>query len=637
MKLKSILLFSFIYISFQLSAQIVAISEGTSSNFKTLLELPDGSVLAGIDANFYGESYSNFTLLKFDNKGQLDERFGNQGKYRYKAPRRTEEEKQIMHIEDMLLLSDGKILIAGWKEYSSDNIFLLRLLPGGNPDSTFGSNGYTNLIQTYLTKPIIRLMAIDNHNFYACYINESGRIGSFKINEKGDPDNNYGNDKGQFSFSNDQQKAYYANYGNIEKDTKNRLYFTTFCQSNEDGHIMQIYRVTPDGKLDQDFAENGVRKLLTDKEYKKYFKAGNTTFLPDHKILVSTKYVVTKDNKATGYHIIFKLNEDGSPDLTFAEKGMATITITPGDDPMSRIATLPDGKIMTWDIADLIASGNNLKTKVLVGRRLSKNGQVDKTFGKNGVGLNTLLQLSGVIDFKGMNNTEKYYYVFGLSYLKVDGPWLSTVIKLKMLPNNKLEDIIKNDIAFNELNEPGVIGLSITSINTGEINTNSVAITKGDQGGKQPTQEEKNLMTMIKTLVNEAEKVRTVFTTFDKKQMSGGVVSLDFVSNSALLEKAIKNYISVSNSFANGKYGIRTNGWKNYVPLSLFLKRENELTDEMKNLIDHIDKCLEYIDKFTRDNKRMPAGVGNYMEMADYKFSKRIDEFIKTYKSIILE
>lgn len=637
MRIKSILLISFINISFQLSAQIVAISEGTSSNFKTLLELPDGSVLAGIDANFYGESYSNFTLLKFDNKGQLDERFGNQGKYRYKAPRGTEEEKEVMHIKDMLLLKDGKIMVAGHKKARSNNVFLLRLLPNGVPDSSFGQYGYSVLDHTDLSnEALIRLTKSDNNDYFIGYINEGGRISSIKVNESGVMDMSYGNGNGLFSYKNENQKAYFPNEGNIEKDSKNRLYFTTFCQSDEDGHIMQIYRVTEDGKLDKDFADNGVRKLLTDKKYREYFKAGNTTFLPDNKILISTKYYDTKNNISTGYHIVFKLNENGTPDLTFADKGMATITITPGDNQLSRIATLADGKIMTWDIADLTAS-ENLKTKVLVSRRFGKSGQLDNTFGKNGLGLNTLLQIPGVIDFKGMNITEQYFYVFGFSYLKVDDPWLSTIIKLKKLPNNNLEDVIKNDFVYSTSNESGVIGLTITDVNSGKVNTNSVAITKGDQGGKQPNPEEKNLMAMIKTLVNEAEKVKTVFTTFDKKQMSGGVVSLDFVTNSGLLEKAIKNYYSVSNSFANGKYGIRNIGWKNYVPLSLFVKRENELTEEMKNLIVHINKCLEYIDKFTRDNKRMPAGVGNYMEMADYKFSKRIDEFIKTYKSIILE
>lgn len=637
MNLKPYLFSLILILSHTLKAQIIAFNEGTIANFKKILELPDGSVIAGIDASYYGESYSNFTLLKFDSTGKLMEEFANKGKYRYKAERHSEEEKQVMSIEDMLLLEDGKILITGSKNVWDDNIFLLRLNSDGTPDSSYGTNGYAMLKNAFVSKPIIRLIKIDMNTIIVGFINDYGRIGSFKVNEAGVADESYGNDNGKFSFKNDDQKAYYSNYGNIEKDGKNRVYFTMFCQSDQQGHIIQIYRVNPDGKLDSAFGNEGVKQLLTDKEYKQYFKAGNIQFTPDYKIFVSLKYYVIKNNLTSGHQCVLKLRENGQTDTGFATKGIARFIITPGENTNSKIALLPDGKLMTWNIADLKSSENNYKTNVLISRRLTKNGQVDKTYGKNGVLLNTLLQVSGTIDFKEMQSSGKYFYVYGRANNKGSEDYMSAMVKLKFLPNNKLSEVIKNDFVYSETNTAEGIGITVSDVTVGKANKNDIAITQGDQGAKQASQEEKNLMAMIKTIMVETEKVYKVFNTFDKNQMSGGLVSLDFVTNSEQLEKAFKDYINLSNSFAGGKYGIRTVGWKNYVPLSLFNKREGELVNEMKNLIDHIDKSLEYIDKFTKENKRMPAGVGNTMEMADYKFRKRIEEFIKTYKNISLE
>ena len=75
MNLKPYLISLIFIFSHTLKAQIIVFNEGTLANFKKIIELPDGSVIAGIDANYYGESYSNFTLLKFDSTGKLMEDF----------------------------------------------------------------------------------------------------------------------------------------------------------------------------------------------------------------------------------------------------------------------------------------------------------------------------------------------------------------------------------------------------------------------------------------------------------------------------------------------------------------------------------------------------------------------------------
>jgi uncharacterized delta-60 repeat protein len=98
---------------------------------------PDGKIIGAgytVDTPFGG---NNFAVARFDSIGYLDPTFGTNGVATIEGGRLIET------ITSIILQPDGKILAGGWSMDSAnyDDCHLLRLMPDGSPDSSFGTNG----------------------------------------------------------------------------------------------------------------------------------------------------------------------------------------------------------------------------------------------------------------------------------------------------------------------------------------------------------------------------------------------------------------------------------------------------------------------------------------------------------------
>ena len=94
-------------------------------------------LLIGENLNDYDGELTGAYVLAYDMEGHLDSTFGDHGRFRYHY-------SWLEFFNKMLQQPDGKILVAGCALAHSAPGFntLLRLLPNGTPDSTFGVNGF---------------------------------------------------------------------------------------------------------------------------------------------------------------------------------------------------------------------------------------------------------------------------------------------------------------------------------------------------------------------------------------------------------------------------------------------------------------------------------------------------------------
>ncbi|CAH1083720.1 Delta-60 repeat domain-containing protein [Candidatus Nitrotoga sp. 1052] len=94
----------------------------------------------------------------------LDSSFGSSGIVRIGVPAGAEDTPSASALQ-----RDGKLLLAGWTEGRQSHAFVLRLLPNGTPDATFGQNG-------------VALFDLPNGDNYAIQQIEQGADGSILIN-----------------------------------------------------------------------------------------------------------------------------------------------------------------------------------------------------------------------------------------------------------------------------------------------------------------------------------------------------------------------------------------------------------------------------------------------------------------------
>jgi uncharacterized delta-60 repeat protein len=94
----------------------------------------------------------------------LDSSFGSSGVVRIGVPSGAEDTPSASALQ-----RDGKLLLAGWTVGRQSHAFVLRLLPNGVPDATFGQNG-------------VALFDLPNRYYYEIQQLEQGADGSILIN-----------------------------------------------------------------------------------------------------------------------------------------------------------------------------------------------------------------------------------------------------------------------------------------------------------------------------------------------------------------------------------------------------------------------------------------------------------------------
>jgi uncharacterized delta-60 repeat protein len=302
-------------------------------------------------------------LFRFADRGGLVSSFGTSGVAVQSVGHAAVE------AGDMTVQDDGGVI---WVGSTRNKASVARIKPDGRPDEQFGdrgrvifdSAGGTQKLNAVRMLPDGRIMAV---GFYHTDVQLSGLM-LVRLLPDGAPDSTFNGTGVLISTIGDAGKAMVIQPdGKILVSGYDRYGFTSF-----------IARFLPDGTLDSDFADNGVRRFALN--YRS-ISLNSIGLYPDGRI-VGCGLAVDQN----GYDaVLVRLNEDGSNDTAFGVDGMVTTGTVQDDDVHNSLAITPDGKIVTGGF-----SGERWRTHSTISQ-YNENGTLNRRFG---VGGRTILPLS---------------------------------------------------------------------------------------------------------------------------------------------------------------------------------------------------------------------------------------------------
>ena len=293
-------------------------------------------------------------------KAGLDSAYGKQGVAA--APLSTTEHDRFMNIA---IASDGKIYGAGFVSQGGDqSMAVARLDATGALDKTFGTNGYAvaNAAVGGKTAEVARAVAIQ----------ADGKI---------------------------------VIGGPVERDPK----ATGDAAKDTD---VAVARFDNTGKLDTTFGKGGIAviDLGTGKATSATAYVGDTSWglgvAGDRVVVFGSKLAAGTDRVDTDY-VLAGLTKDGVLDTTFGTGGMVTVDSKGnGVDSPRNLTVQADGKIVATGYS---RDGDGVVSPVLI--RTSATGQLDSTFGTNGVA--TAKVLPGVAESYSVSQQGDKYVLAG--------------------------------------------------------------------------------------------------------------------------------------------------------------------------------------------------------------------------------
>lgn len=256
----------------------------------------------------------------------------------------------------------------------------------GTLDKTFGNDGYFKINSPDGFYGGCTGIAVDSSNniFSIGYnymeINKKENEIVVKLLQNGIPDVTFG-DNGIVILPNDlgeSKKIVVQNDGKI------------IVISNNNYNTINIIRLKPDGSFDSSFADNGVFKISGEK----YLRTSPTSiFLYKNHILIG--------GRISSNPVIFKLEQNGTLDSTFGNNGFLYLSSSSG----TVIDFLVDNKDMLYSA---YCSGEETirpdNTSIML-TRLDLHGNLDITFGKNGLVKLDEIFGSGSGELKTVNNS----------------------------------------------------------------------------------------------------------------------------------------------------------------------------------------------------------------------------------------
>ncbi len=320
-----------------------------------LITLDDGKILvSGTRRHDDGPPWETGELAMFNPDGTIDESFGDSGIVHLEIPGNFSLYTYALRIDD-----DGKILVAGTMDYAP---CVFRLNPDGSPDATFGTDGVlicptagysfgSSSHTTLALQPDGKILV--GSKLFAV-TNDSTAV--FRFQSDGTPDSGFGkNGLALYSFGSFDP----LNLNSLTVQEDGKIVVTgSYLTSNWRG---VIYRLSADGSIDTDFADNGI---YINPPEAGYGEMSEVVVQPDGKILVT--------GTGSDRMLLIRLTEDGEPDVTFGTNGIVIGNCRFGLD----LELLDDGSIL---VAGTAKDGFALSDMAVA--RFFPNGQVDSAFG----------------------------------------------------------------------------------------------------------------------------------------------------------------------------------------------------------------------------------------------------------------
>ncbi len=276
------------------------------------------------------DNYKDVGLVRLSEDGTIDTGFSQNGFLDIQMDGTNE------HPVSVIMQLDGKIVIVAYSgESISSSLMVIRLMPDGEFDTDFSDDGIftftVNGYSTFTSDAVVmtngdiliggKFRNPDNTDLYLLKLDESGNL----VNAFG----------GGQGFAILQPGEYDDYLIDIVVDNNSRILLIG-SYGIESSFRMLVARLTVDGTLDTNFAENGywigVNEQAT--EHGQCIKVQ-----ADSKILFSGSYYESSDLAAC----IVRINDDGTFDNTFGESGIVAMA----DDLTAKsFAITEDNKIV---------------------------------------------------------------------------------------------------------------------------------------------------------------------------------------------------------------------------------------------------------------------------------------------------
>jgi len=293
----------------------------------------DGKIVVG---GFALDQYANdFALARYTSNGALDPEFGINGKTVFSVARSHDQ------INDIAIQPDGKIVVVGPARISyTDFIGLARLNPDGSLDESFSNDGI-RIFSASKGEDTPNAVAIqeDGKILVAGVSHPSSAYPDFflvRILPDGQIDETFGN-RGfvftDFALGSDRAKALailpngkILVSGSVYASSKSHLGFAQYL---------------PDGSLDPAFGAQG-KTIVPLSEHVR--DPSELAILPDGRILVSCLGVANGYNDID--FAVVRFLPDGQIDGTFGNNGKTVTDMLGGNDWCNAMAVFPDGRIL---------------------------------------------------------------------------------------------------------------------------------------------------------------------------------------------------------------------------------------------------------------------------------------------------
>ncbi len=338
-----------------------------------LLLQPDGKILTIGRARKNNTKY-NVYVSRHLADGSLDNTFGTNG-IKIMLPFSDYDN----NVFDAKLLDDGKILICGYLFGGADDWmpFLMKLNSDGSYDTDFGNGGYQSY--QYEAVAVTETMNIqeDGKIITAGYIsNPSDKAIVMRYNTDGQPDNSFGTN-GYVIFNAPNSFSTNAVTSAIQADGK--IIVAGFAVDNTNSSNKGfVTRLNTDGSTDTEFGENGF--FIADMGDGHDF----TVDLKIHsngKIFVGGHSWIRNLPILQYDFCMLRLNNDGTLDQTYGDNGIASIRNNEGGNYSRDFIISENGSV--YAVSDYIDDLTNIRNITIFS--FDQNGLANSNFGNNGV------------------------------------------------------------------------------------------------------------------------------------------------------------------------------------------------------------------------------------------------------------
>jgi uncharacterized delta-60 repeat protein len=305
--------------------------------------------------------------------------------------------QQLDLFQDVAVQSDNKIVAVGmsFNDNFISTAYIMRFLPSGELDTEFGGDGRFSL-------------EIDNEaNIYSVAISDEGKIiiaGSttdyqdykmllIQVNPDGSIDNSFGTN-GVVTINVGQVDKNKADYiFDVDTDTNGNIIVAGSSLDTAYFNMPTLVRFTPTGQLDETFGTNGVVTIqaINGENVFDCVKIQN-----DGKIVAAGHY---SQGLIWFVLLVARYNEDGTLDTEFGDGGIIKYSYSNVDDEAFGLDITPTGNIV---IAGFVGSQSYNYDAYIV--QFKNNGQIDSTFGTNGVIIEDYGNFDVAEDIKVLDN-----------------------------------------------------------------------------------------------------------------------------------------------------------------------------------------------------------------------------------------